>query len=100
MSDDKQLHGLYRLFPVQGEPSCLTGMEPGEPLTIAPPNRAQNQVWDVRPIEENMYHIVLKEDAHLGASAFPDVRPFGAVRLLDRLSAFRISTSDGAEGFV
>lgn len=100
MSDDKQLHGLYRIFPVQGEPSCITAVDPGQPLVLAPPDRPENQVWEVRRFAEDMYHILLKEDRQYGASAFPDVRAHNAVRLLDRLSAFRISKSDDAEEFL
>lgn len=100
MSDDKQLHGFYRIFPVEGDPSCLTAIYEGEPLILAPPSRAENQVWEVRCIEEKVYHILNKENRHLGASTFPDARVFSAVRLLDRLSAFRIFKSDGAEEFL
>ncbi|KAF6767189.1 hypothetical protein PSEUBRA_003113 [Kalmanozyma brasiliensis GHG001] len=89
--------GHYRIHPVHGDPGCITAQDVGQALHVQPPSTDKNQIWDIRMIEHDLYHIVLKDKPDFGASTFPGPAPFQAVRLLDRLSAFRLSNAGGPD---
>lgn len=96
-----ELKGHYRIVTVQSPPLCLTGIERGEILHVQPPTgQASTQIWDVRQVEQGAYHLVLEAKPDWGASAFPDPKPRGFVRLLERFSAFAITDTGAPDEFV